>query len=188
MRKLVYLVAFVFALGFGGLALADDPPEEPVPVPTVHTGDADIHSAESIDNTDQSVSDQLADAAPFEIWEILLGVALSGIVIPIFIQKGWSVEEQKATAFALAALAAIGGSYLRGELDNFTFTAASVLKMAGAVYIAYNTVWKVKFLSAIPAKIEEATGGDPANEMQFALARGYTNDPAKAGVPRRDNV
>ena len=111
-------------------------------------------AVESADSHEQDFGETLTNIAPFETWEMLSGALVSGLIIPIVQKRRYSEEARKLIAFGVAAATAIVGSYFRGELSNLTYTATTVMHMLGIVYLAYQTIWKVKFVSAIPDTIE----------------------------------
>jgi hypothetical protein len=139
----VLFVAFALLLG-GATAYAQDGDEPAEQQPAV----------EAADDHEQSTTETIQNIAPFEMWEMIVGTFVAGFIVPIVQKRRYSEQARIAIALAVAAVTAIIGSYFRGELDNVTYTSATIMHMAGIVYVAYQTIWKAKFLNAVPNSIE----------------------------------
>lgn len=135
-------VSLAFCGGITAYAQDGDQPAEQQP------------AVESADDQEQSASEALSNIAPFETWQMISGVFVAGFVVPIVNKRRYSNEVRTGIALLVALVTALVGSFLRGELDNFNYTAATVMQMAGIVYLSYQTIWKAKFLNAVPQNIE----------------------------------
>ena len=158
----VLLAALVFGATAGLVAAQDATDGDEVPpagdnvVADGVTTDEVPAFLESSDDTDKDFSSTLDDLSPVELWELIAGLIISGVVVPLIRQNTWSPSAVKLAAFATAAIVALVGSYLRGELDNAEYTLAGVLKLAAIVYASYEAIWKAKFLDWLPHTLEPA--------------------------------
>ncbi len=147
------LLAVLMAFSGLSLASADDG--------ITHQTDP-VHVEDANQDTESPVDD-LGDMSPIEMWELLSAVVLSGVIVPLVIRRGWDREQQRLVAFVCAFVTALVGSFFRGELDNFAFTATAILKLALLTHLTYEGIWKSKFLNLVPYTIEAKTKGDPVN-------------------------
>lgn len=153
-RWLLAVALLLLMLVIGGATAWADEIEQTEPLPP---------TTEVLDDQpgDVPLMDQIETMTPFETWELLAGLLASGFIIPVVTRRVMDHETKKLIALGFAAVIAIVGSAMKGELDNVVFTATTVMKMALTVYVSYETIWKARFLSAIPRTIEEKTTRGP---------------------------
>lgn len=85
--------------------------------------------------------DSGTDIPVIEMWQLVIAALLPSVIQ--FIKKQqWTSAQSRLAMIVTAALVAIGGSYFRGELDDFAFTSASVLSLIFLTHLSYETIWK----------------------------------------------
>ena len=134
---------------------------------------------ETVEQTGVDSWEDLAAAAPPEMWEY--GAML---VLPAIVQyvktKRWNDEDIRFLVIGLAVVVALGGAYLRGELTNVAFTGASVVKIAVGAGLVYDRVYKAKPFAGLSALLGSMRDG-PSKRSQRAGYKGAKPDSPPPG-------
>lgn len=164
-RTLVALyLAIALAALVAGAAFADDTDDADNPnapdTSAAVENDHDPTNVESTDDVGGDVADDVSRDSPTEYWEYLVTV-LCILTVGAVNRAHWGTEARTLCMIVCGAAYGIGGAYLRGELDNWTFTSAAMAQIIGITWGAYNILSRTKGVSTLLAQWEAVTGGRP---------------------------
>lgn len=116
----------------------------------------------SAQDTD-TISDDLQEASPIELWQMLAGIVIP-LVVGVIVRQGWTVQYKNAALFAVSVVVTTVGMYFAGTLDNVRDWVVVLMTIVITAYGSYQTLWQ--FLP-LPQRIEAATGGDPLSAARY---------------------
>jgi hypothetical protein len=123
--------------------------------------DANPTDVESSEDIGADVGEDLSKNTPYEQWQYLLALAIP-FVVSVAVRRGMSKEAQTGVMLAVSVVSAVGGSFFRGELDNFQFTATSIMQVVISTQVAYQVLSRTPGVGDLLRGLEASTGGDDA--------------------------
>lgn len=110
---------------------------------------------------DGQLPDAVEEAVPIEYWEIIVSTIIVPLVVTILKRRGMSQEAKRGLMVFTAAVIGVFGSFLRGELDDFQYTTAAILKIIVMTQAIYTSLGKMPGIGDALTRLDRATQGKP---------------------------
>ena len=159
MKRLMLLAGLLAALSLGsvsGQEIEDQP--EVLGTPVVDAGQPTIEEPEiAVDNPDSKLPDDFTTLTALQMWQLLAAGIATGATgfllrwIPMPVNPDKREDLRKGVSFGVAAVIALIGAWLAGDLDNWQPTTAGIVYVAGLSWFAYS---KIPFIKPVANAIE----------------------------------